>query len=177
MARIIIRTHARGPLGFVRLAAEDADAGVTYAAVRSAIAEQLFEVMPEEAYVFLLEDGVPVAPSQEATERVAKGMTDCFLAFSSEPRAPAAGITSPQSLAAGADGANAGGAPDLSPFSRPPRDRPSPPVTARHRPSPPPSFQRTTLQPAFSAPRRSPMAILLLIGTPVGQHGPPRLRP
>ena len=119
MARIIIRTHARGPLGFVRLAAEDADAGVTYAAVRSAIAEQLFEVMPEEAYVFLLEDGVPVAPSQEATERVAKGVTDCFLAFSSEPRAPAAGITSPQSLAAGAAGANAGvlgGAPDLSPF-------------------------------------------------------------
>ena len=102
MARIIIRTHARGPLGFVRLAAEDADAGVTYAAVRSAIAEQLFEVMPEEAYVFLLEDGVPVAPSQEATERVAKGVTDCFLAFSSEPRAPAAGITSPQSLAAAA---------------------------------------------------------------------------
>ena len=119
MARIIIRTHARGPLGFVRLAAEDADAGVTYAAVRSAIAVQLFEVMPDVPYFFLLEDGVPIAPSQEATERVAKGMTDCFLAFSSEPRAPVVGITSPQSLAAGAAGANAGvlgGAPELSPF-------------------------------------------------------------
>ena len=119
MERIIIRTHARGPLGFVRLAADGADAGVTYAAVRSAIAEQLFEVILDEAYVFLLEDGVPVAPSQEATERAAKGMTECLLAFSSEPRAPAAGITSPQSLAAGAAGANAGvlgAAPERSPF-------------------------------------------------------------
>ena len=119
MERIIIRTHARGPLGFVRLAADGADAGVTYAAVRSAIAEQLFEVILDEAYVFLLEDGVPVAPSQEATERAAKGMTECLLAFSSEPRAPAAGITSPQSLAAGAAGANGGvlgAAPERSPF-------------------------------------------------------------
>ena len=119
MARIIIRTHARGPLGFVRLTAGGADGSVSYAAVRSAIAEQLFEVISDEAYVFLLEDGVPVAPSQEATERAAKEMTDCFLAFSSEPRAPAAGITSPQSLAAGAAGANGGvlgAAPERSPF-------------------------------------------------------------
>ena len=57
MARIIIRTHARGPLGFVRLATEDADAGITYAAVRSAIAEQLFEGMPGEAAVFRPRDG------------------------------------------------------------------------------------------------------------------------
>ena len=57
MERIIIRTHARGPLGFVRLAADGADAGVTYAAVRSAIAEQLFEVILDEAYVFLLRAG------------------------------------------------------------------------------------------------------------------------
>jgi hypothetical protein len=114
MVRIIIRTHARGPLGFVRL--NDADTGVTYAAVRSAIAEQLFEVVSDEAYVFLLEDGVPVAPSQEATERVAKGMTDCFLSFSSEPRASAAGITSPQSLAAGANAGVLGTSPERSPF-------------------------------------------------------------
>ena len=47
----------RGQLLRVRLAAEDADACVTYAAVRSAIAVQLFEVMPDVPYFFLLEDG------------------------------------------------------------------------------------------------------------------------
>ena len=39
---------------------------LTFAAVRTAITEQLSEVMPDEAYVFLLEGSVPVAPSQRS---------------------------------------------------------------------------------------------------------------
>lgn len=109
MVRVVIRAHGRGPLGFVRMPTDGALGGITLSDVRNAIAEQLFEVMPDEAYVFLLEDsGVPVAPSQEANERAATGMTYCCISFFSESRTPAAGIASLASLAAGAAGAAAG---------------------------------------------------------------------
>ena len=73
--RVVIRARGRGPLGFVRLPlpADGPSGSLTYAAVRKAITEQLAEVMPDEAYVFLLEGGVPVAPSQESAERPAEG--------------------------------------------------------------------------------------------------------
>ena len=81
--RVVIRARGRGPLGFVRLPlpADGPSGSLTYAAVRKAITEQLAEVMPDEAYVFLLEGGVPVAPSQESAERPAEGMSDCFISF------------------------------------------------------------------------------------------------
>lgn len=81
--RVVIRARGRGPLGFVRLPlpAEGSSGALTFAAVRTAITEQLSEVMPDEAYVFLLEGSVPVAPSQEAAERPADGMADVFIAF------------------------------------------------------------------------------------------------
>ena len=81
--RLVIRARGRGPVGFINLTAPEPSApagGITYALVRSTISEQLCSAWPDESYVFLLEGGVPVAPSQEDHE-VAEGLTDCFVAF------------------------------------------------------------------------------------------------
>ena len=109
--RVVIRARGRGPLGFVRLPlpADGPSGSLTYAAVRKAITEQLAEVMPDEAYVFLLEGGVPVAPSQESAERPAEGMSDCFISFFPKDASAASPLRSPTadpapcSLAAAAD--------------------------------------------------------------------------
>ena len=114
--RVVIRARGRGPLGFVRLPlpADGPSGSLTYAAVRKAITEQLAEVMPDEAYVFLLEGGVPVAPSQESAERPAEGMSDCFISFFSPPFAGSSGDTGEGEVGEGSGAALGGGDGEVS---------------------------------------------------------------
>ena len=84
-------------MGFVRV--DPPADGLTFAALRLAIAAQL-DAFPDESYVFLLEGGVPVAPSQEATELTPEDSTDCFIAFFPSGRAAAAEATSTSPSAA-----------------------------------------------------------------------------